>query len=81
MDMELMRHLAELSGLGCPEEELAALAGEMEEIIRLMDKVKAAGGAAGAYRQTPVAYGSLRQDEPGRSPETDQTFRIPKMLG
>ena len=72
IDLNLTAHLAELSGLDFSEDHLAEAAEQMEEIIKLMDKVKSFGEEAEAYRAKPTEYGNLREDDAAASPCTEK---------
>ena len=68
IDLKLTAHLAGLSGLDFSETQLAEAAEQMEEIIKLMDKVKSFAEAAETYRAEPTEYGCLREGDAVASP-------------
>lgn len=90
-DVELTKHLAELSKLTFSEEELEKVTAEMSDIINLMDKVKEIDPAMETFALPAVEYADLRTDKSRESFETakiienakavkDNAFVVPKVV-
>lgn len=90
-DIELTRHLAELSKIAFTDEELERINAEMGDIIGLMDKVKDFDKNEKTYALDAVAYKELRADEPKESEAADRilsnakrvqsgSFTVPKVV-
>lgn len=80
-DMELIGHLAELSGIRFSAAELEKMRREMEDIMVLMDKVKDAPENSASNQQTRMEYARLRKDT-AQKPEAKNTeFTVPKIVG
>ncbi len=91
LDLEQMKHLAELSKLKMDETELATLTDEMRNIIQLMDTVADFDSDDAGFVNAPVAYGDLRKDEVAPSMpreavlsnakvRTETYFKVPKVV-
>lgn len=61
-DSDITKHLAELSKIEFSEEELIEMTSDMENIIRLMDKVKDFDSNSEPYALDAVDFNSLRKD-------------------
>lgn len=90
-DLELTRHLAELSKLHFTEDELQTVTAEMGEIVALMDTIADYNGASRLDKGNAVAYADLRKDEAAPSlprneilanaGERGETcFKVPKVV-
>lgn len=90
-DVELTKHLAELSKLTFSEEELERVTAEMSDIIDLMDKVKEISPELETFALPSVDYADLRADKSRESFETakiienakavkDNAFVVPKVV-
>lgn len=83
MDVESLKHLAELGRLGCTDEELEALLPEMEEILSLMDRIGSFPGLPeGEDAAQPLDR--LREDQPSVSGDGTKTggedFWVPRIV-
>lgn len=85
IDSQMTKHLAKLSGLEFSENELKKISADMEDIIKLMDKIKEIDFSAGS--KEPVGYDSLRPDLPQASYDKKEImknsktgFEIPKIM-
>lgn len=61
-DIELTKHLAELSKIEFNEEELKKMTADMKDIINLMDKVCDFDTSKSPYALDAVKYKNLRED-------------------
>ncbi len=91
MDLEMVKYLAELSKLEFSDEELAKTAGEMTDIIDLMDTVKEIDITYDAVKDNHNVYlNDLRQDVCAASMPTEgilqnavnseKCFVVPKVV-
>lgn len=91
MDLEMVKYLAELGKLTFTDEELERVAGEMTDIIELMDGVKDYDVEYDAHKDNHnVFLDGLRQDEKHPSMPTekvlsnavnrDGAFVVPKVV-
>lgn len=81
MDLEFIQHLAELSGICFTRQELEEMAGDMAEIMALMDKIKDVDKTLPLYRQEAIQYSELRQDVPAQNQGAGRQFTVPKIFG
>lgn len=90
-DVEMTKHLAELSKLVFDDDELEKVTAEMSDIINLMDKVQEIDPSAETYALPAVEYKDLRTDNARESLETekiiknakavkDNAFAVPKVV-
>lgn len=90
-DVELTRHLAELSKLAYTDEELEAMAVQMGAIVELMDTVSDFTADKDYFINEPVTFENLRKDvalESAKREEilqnaadhSDEAFRVPKVV-
>jgi len=75
MDLDMVRYLAELGKLEFKDEELAKTAGEMTDIINLMDTIKDIDVSYDAHKDNhEVFLGELRKDTPKVSMDTQKVL-------
>ncbi len=79
-DVEMTKHLAELSKLTFTEEELKKVTAEMTDIIALMDRVKEIDPALETYALPAVRYDELRRDTARESLDTDKIVKNAKAV-
>lgn len=90
-DIELTKHLAELSKLSFSGSELLKINGEMSEIINLMDTVKDFDRSSDTHELKPALYENTRDDIVKESSPTediiknakavkDNAFTVPKVV-
>lgn len=90
-DVELTKHLAELSKIEFTDEELNKMTSDMEDIINLMDKVRGFENPIDPYTLDAVKFKDLREDNHGDSYPTDKitenaknvknnSFVVPKVV-
>lgn len=90
-DIELTRHLAELSKIEFTDEELKKMTADMTDITELMDKVCELDTSVKPYALEAVNYGDLRTDEHSPSYPTEKivenagnvknnSFVVPKVV-
>lgn len=81
MDMEFIEYLAELSGICFTRQEMKEMAGDMVEIMALMDRIQDVDKALLPYQPEAVQYSELRRDVPLETQGADRKFTVPKILG
>lgn len=90
-DIEMTKHLAELSKIEFTEDELNKMTSDMTNIIGLMDKVCEFDTSKDPYALDAVNYDDLRSDEHACSYPTDEitknshivknnSFVVPKVV-
>lgn len=79
-DVELTKHLAELSKLTFSEEELNKVTAQMSDIIDLMDKVKEIDPSKSTFALEAVNYDDLRGDVSRESFETEKIIENAKAV-
>lgn len=90
-DIELTKHLAELSKLSFTDSELEKVTAQMSDIINLMDRVKDIDPKLDTFALAAVNYDDLRADSSRPSLETekilenakavkDNAFAVPKVV-
>ncbi len=79
-DIELTKHLAELSKISFTDDELEKMNAQMGDIINLMDKVKNFNKNDKTYALDAVNYPNLRADEPQDSFDTDKILSNSKKV-
>lgn len=79
-DVELTKHLAELSKLTFTEQELEKVTAEMSDIIKLMDRVKEIDPSIKTFALPAVDYADLRHDAARPSLETEQILSNAKAV-
>ena len=79
-DVEMTKHLAELSKLTFTEEELKKATAEMTDIIALMDRVKETDPTLETYALPAVEYKDLRDDISRESLDTDKIVKNAKAV-
>ena len=90
-NLELAKHLAELSKLNFTDEELKVITAEMAEIISLMDKITDFKSELKQDRVEAVSFDDLRKDEHTPSLENEKIlfnasqkekgcFTVPKVV-
>ena len=90
-DLELTRHLAELSKLHFTEEELQTVTAEMGEIVALMDTISEFQTEACLDKGNAVAFADLRKDVHAPSlpreeilanarERSETCFKVPKVV-
>lgn len=91
MDMEMVKHLARLSKLNFTDAELKKAAGEMTDIIKIMDTVKEIDITYDPIKDNQNVYlNDLRKDIPSESlpaekilqnaVSMDNAFVVPKVV-
>lgn len=78
IDIELTKHLAELSKIEFNQEELEKMTADMKDIINLMDKVCEFDSSKEPYALDAVKYKDLRADKHAPSYPTDKITRNAK---
>lgn len=79
-DVELTKHLAELSKLSFDSSELEKVTAQMSDIIELMDMVKEADPNLETYALPAVEYSRLRTDNARESIDTDKIIKNAKAV-
>ena len=79
-DIELTKHLAELSKLSFTDDELEKVTAQMSDIIDLMDKVKDIDSKLDTFALPAVNYEDLRVDSSRPSLETDKILENAKAV-
>ncbi len=90
-DINLTKHLIELSKLEFSDEELERVTAEMADIIELMDRVKEIDFLVPTHTNFAVNYDNLRGDEACRSYDVSEiitnakavknsAFTVPKVV-
>ena len=74
-DLELTKHLAELSKIKFSTEELSAMTEDMTEIIKIMDKVCTFKENVNPYELESVDYNDLRSDNHTNSSPTEDVIK------
>ncbi|MGN0150489.1 MAG: Asp-tRNA(Asn)/Glu-tRNA(Gln) amidotransferase subunit GatC [Clostridia bacterium] len=77
-DIELTRHLAELSKIEFNDEELNKMTSDMKDIINLMDKVCEFDNSKKTYALDAVDYNNLRKDNHSDSYPTEKIIENAK---
>ena len=70
-DIDLTKHLAELSKINFSDEELAEMTADMSDITQLMDKVSGFADDVEPYELESVDYNDLRADD-GKDSEPNE---------
>lgn len=79
-NLELTRHLANLSKIHFTDEELDKMTEDMTDIIELMDKVCEFDSSKTAYSLDAVNYNDLREDNPKDSYPTEKIISNAKNI-
>lgn len=79
-DVEMTKHLAELSKLSFTPEELEKMTAQMSDIIDLMDMVKQTDPKLETFALPAVKYEQLRKDEARESLSTDKIIKNAKAV-
>ena len=77
-DIELTRHLAELSKIEFNDEELNKMTSDITDIINLMDKVCEFDNSKKTYALDAVDYNNLRKDNHSDSYPTEKIIENAK---
>lgn len=79
-DINLTKHLAELSKLKFSDAEFKKITGEMSDIIELMDRVKEVDFLVPTHTISAVNYDNLRTDEAYKSYDTSEIIKNAKAV-
>lgn len=91
MDMNLTKHLAELSKLNFTDDEIEVISKEMTDIVALMDTVTEFNTDENFASAAPVEFSNLRKDEikdsfprqeilKNAKGKSDTCFTVPKVV-
>jgi len=79
-DINLTKHLADLSKIEFTEDELNKMSSQMTDIINLMDRVKEFDSSEKTFALDAVNYSDLRKDEAMESFETEKILQNAKIV-
>lgn len=79
-DIEMTKHLAELSKIEFTEDELNKMTTDMTNIIGLMDKVCEFDTSKAPYALEAVSYNDLRRDEHSCSYPTEEITKNSRIV-